>query len=271
MTKRIISNLQLLFFVNGFLLASLIYLRKEDLYERDLFIAIVNKIKSELKTNDKDTFLIKSLNMTYYLQERRQEVFSLNPIYGTDNNDILHSATEDLMAVKGSCGSYSMVLARILKSNACEVRIGQMKVDGKFGGHIIVETKIKDRWIVVDPMFNVFFINPEGHLASFKEVNQNWAFYSKQLPANYPASFRYEGIRYTNWNKIPVIMPIVKKLLDITMGKESADNFSIRPKIIRIHHFLFVIGLWIYFPLTALTFWLYWKRRKNNLNYLPSF
>ena len=238
-------------------MASLIYLRKEDLYESDLFTAIVHNIKADIKTENKDTFIIKSLGMTYKLQHERQNIFGTQNISNTDNSDFLHSATEDLMAAKGACGSYALVMARILKANACEVRIGQMKVNGQYGGHIIVETKVKDKWIVVDPMFNVFFVKPDGHLASFIEVNQNWAYYSKQLPPDYPTSYRYEGIRYTNWDKFPVIAPMAKKLLNFAIGKESADTFSIRPNIIRMHHFLYIITLWFYLPLTIVTIWIF--------------
>ena len=263
MFRRIFTNLYLLFFMNGFMLAGLIYLRHEDMYERDLFTAIASKIKADLKTEDKDTFLIKSLQMAYNLQHNRQSIFGeAQSITGTDNNSILHSATEDLMAAKGACGSYSIVLARILKANACEVRIGQMKVNGIFGGHIVVETKIKNRWIIVDPSFNLYFKRPDGQLASFSDVSKNWDYYKQQVPPDYVADYKYEDIRYANWTKIPIIMPAIKKVLDITMGKDAADHFSIRPKIIRMHHFLFIICLWIYIPLCILMGWLLLKRRR---------
>ena len=262
MARKIIVNLYFLVFLNGFLFAGLIYLRQEDLYERDLFSAIVTKIKSDLKTNNKDTFLLRSLAMAYELQHNRQNIFGEQNIVGTDNNSILHSATEDLMAAKGSCGSYSLVLARILKSNACEVRIGQMKVNNIYGGHIVVETKINNRWIVVDPMYNVYFKNPDGSLASFKEVNQNWPYFSKQLPPGYPSSYKFEDIRYTNWDKIPILSTLTKKTINIVIGKEAADTFSLRPKIIRAHHFLFIGLTWVYGLLTLLIIWKFWKRRK---------
>ena len=136
-----------------------------------------------------------------------------------------------------------------------------MKVNGLFGGHIIVETKIKDRWIIVDPSFNVYFVRPDGNLASFEDVHTNWNYYKQQVPSDYIADYKYDDIRYTNWNKVPVIMPIAKKVLDLTLGKYTADHFSLRPKLIRIHHFLFIISLWIYIPLCISMSWFLIKRK----------
>ncbi len=261
MTKRIFGNISILLFINGFLLATLFYLHKEDVYEKDLFSAIVNKIKQELKTDNKDTFLIRSLAMTYELQRSRQSVFGDN-FEDAKENSFFHSATTDLMTAYGACGSYSIVLARILKANNCKVKIGQMLVRGKFGGHIIVETEIYGKWVIIDPMFNLSFKRPDGKLADFKEVNKNWPYYSLQVPADYVQDYKYDGIRYANWTKIPVVLPTIKKILDFTLGKEKADAISIRPYFLRINHILFVLLLWFYIPLTAFTIWLYVKRKR---------
>jgi len=262
MIKKIGTNLYLLAFLNGLILANLYYFRTEDLYERDLFTAIVQNVKLSLRTENKDTFLVHAVRMTHELLHERQDIFQNAQIATITDGNYFQSVRKDLMAAKGSCGSNAKVLARILKANACEVRIGQMTVNNSFGAHIVVETKINNNWAIVDPLYNVYFRNPNGSLASFKDVQKNWAYFKNQTPPNYDSAYKYEGIRYTNWNKIPVILPFVKKVLDVTMGKEKADEISIRPKVLRIHHILFIIGTAFYILLTSFTFWLIYQKRK---------
>ena len=61
--------------------------------------------------------------------------------------DVLAACTSmDLMTAKGACGSFSMVLARILQGYQFPVRIAQMKSDGCFGSHIVVEV-LTESWL----------------------------------------------------------------------------------------------------------------------------
>ncbi len=256
--KRIFTNLYFLFFLNGFVVASLLFFLKEDIYEKELFSSIAQKIRNDLGNENKDSFLLRSLHMAYELQVSRQPIFGAQPI--DRESDFFHSATTDLMTAYGACGSYSIVLARILKANNCNVRIGQMKVNGKFGGHMVVETEINNKWIIVDPTFNVVFIKPDGGLANYKDVHNNWAFYKKQVPANYDTTYKYDGMRYANWDKVPIVLPTFKKLLDLTIGKEKADTLSLRPYLLRAYHILFMFGTFLYIILTVSTLWLIKKR-----------
>ena len=260
--KKVFTNLYFLFFLNGFILASLLHVLNEDIYEKKLFNSIAKKIRTELGNENKDSFLLRSLHMTYQLQVDRQPVFG--DMLESNKTEFIHSATTDLMTAYGACGSYSIVLARILKANNCKVRIGQMKVNGKFGGHIVVETEINNKWIIVDPMFNIAFIKPDGRFADFKEVHNNWVFYKKQVPANYDTTYKYEGIRYTNWDKIPIVLPAFKKLLDLTIGQEKTDKLSLRPYLLRAYHILFVFGCFLYGILSISTLWLIRKRKYYN-------
>lgn len=262
MIKKITTNIYLLLFLNGLFISTLYFFRAEDLYERDLFNAIVYNIKDSLKTENKDSFLVHSVKMTHELLHERQSIFQNAQIATVTTNNYFQSVRKDLMVANGACGSNAKVLARILKANGCKVRIGQMMANNRFGAHIVVETKINNKWIVVDPLYNLYFKNPNGSLASFKDVQKNWVYFKNQTPPNYDSAYRYEGIRYTNWNKIPVILPFIKKVLDRTIGKEKADEISLRPTILRIHHILFVTGSVLYILLTSFTFWLIYQKRK---------
>jgi hypothetical protein len=234
--KSIPQNLYFLFLLNGLLAATFFFFGTESKYESQLFMAISRKIKDSLPPNyTRQAYVIKANQTTYFLEERRYSVFGTKQIEGIKAN-LFHPSTVDLMTGNGACASYAAVLSRILKANAMEVRIGQMKVNGVYGGHMFVETKTESGWVVLDPMFNLAFKKTDGSLASFKDLQQNWDTYKQQVPPNYSPEYSYRDVRYTNWNKIPVLTPAIKSVLNFFIGKEKADLISIRPYLLRIYN-----------------------------------
>ena len=250
--KKSRAILYLLFFMNGVVLASGFYFVIESRYETELFEAIAQKIKSDLPPRyTENEFAIKALQVSNYLQERRYLVFGDQEINGIKAT-IFHPSTVDLMTNNGACGSYVTVLSRILKANNINVRIGQMQVNGRDAGHMIVEAYVNNRWIVLDPTYSLYFVNQNGLPATFNEIKNNWNTYKSQTPPDYNQTFSFEGIRYTNWKKFPPFTTAVKSILDLTMGKEKSDTISIRPYLLRNYHklswltFLFEIVLILY-------------------------
>ncbi|MBK8086635.1 MAG: hypothetical protein IPK31_00840 [Chitinophagaceae bacterium] len=234
--KYIYRNLNFLFLLDGLLVATIFFFASESKYESQLFVAISNNIKDSLPANySKEAFALKATETTFDLEENRYVVFGERKIEGLKAN-YFHPTTVDLMTGNGACASYAAVLARILKADGMKVRIGQMKVNGLYGGHMFVETKTESGWVVLDPMFNQSFKKPDGSLAGFKDLQQNWDFYKTQVPGNYKPEYSYSGVRYANWNKIPVITPAIKSILNFFIGKEKADLISVRPYLLRIYN-----------------------------------
>jgi hypothetical protein len=261
--KKFLNNRYLLLFLNGILLTSSLYFLTESRYEKELFIAITRKIKEELPAQHNDyAFVQKALQTTSSLQDNRFRVFGNQQLEGIKAN-IFHPTTIDLMTNNGACGSYVTVLSRILKSNNIHVRIGQMKVNGNFGGHMIVEARVDGKWVVLDPTYSLYFTNADGSWASFKQLQSNWNYYKSQVPANYNMDYSFEDIRYTNWNKIPAITPAIKSILNVLLGKETADTISIRPYLLRNYHLLAWASFiaWLVVSLQLLK--IYKQRRSN--------
>ena len=249
--KSFFKNLYFLCFLNGVLLTSLFYFFTESKYETELFKIIAGKIKTQLTENySKTDFALKAMHTSYELQEKRYLMFGNQQLEGVKAN-FFHPSTVDLMTGNGACGSYSTVLARILKSNDMPVKIGQMKVKGVYGVHMFIETKTENGWIVLDPMFDLAFKKPDGTIAGFNDLNTNWGYYKQQLPNDYNTAYSYEGVRYTNWDKIPGITTSIKSMLNIVLGKEKADLISIRPYLLRIYNKL----AWITFFIWAFIFY----------------
>ena len=89
----------------------------------------------------------------------------------------------------------------------------------------------------------VTFNRPDGTLASFADVHGNWSWYARQVPDDYGLSYKDEDVRYTNWTKIPVIMPAMKKALSLVLGAERVDSFSLRTHFMNTYMVCFNIIL----------------------------
>jgi hypothetical protein len=253
MIRRIFGNLYFLTFLNGFLLASLIYFKMEASYEKELFHAIHTDIGNKISPNDsQDSVVAKAMHVCHNLMNIRGDVFKGSDFQGLKSG-MIDPTSFDLMTASGACGSYSMVLARVLQGYKFDVRIAQMKSKGSFAAHNIVEAKTAHGWVVLDPLFDTYFINPLRQLASFSEVKNNWNYYKSQLPPAYDMNYRYEDVRYSNWSKIPVLLPSVKKILDLTVGKEKADAISLRTYFLRKYNLCFNLFLIIFIVVFSFT------------------
>ncbi|MGN6492504.1 MAG: hypothetical protein ACTHLE_10955 [Agriterribacter sp.] len=243
---RSLNKFYFFFFISGFLTGLIFYFYSEDKYEQDLFRVLSTNAKKLAESNNIDTdsnaILISSLNLVHELVSSSRVAFQDKKI-NSFKSDIVNPLTVDLMTGQGACGSYSLVMARLLDELKLETRIIQMKVGNLYGGHIILEAKNGGRWVVFDPLYNLYFKRPDGTLASFEDVSKDWASYKTQVPAGYDQNYRYEGKQYTNWNKIPVLMPALKKMLDWTIGKENADTLSLRILVLRKFRLLFLAAL----------------------------
>jgi hypothetical protein len=244
MIRRIFGNLYFLTFLNGFLLASLFYFKMEANYESDLFQAIRYNITSKIDPSEsQDSLVVKVMHACNKLLVNREPFFDGKQFDGFNSDYLLAPASFDLMTAKGACGSFSMVLARVLQGYHYPVRIAQMKANGVYAAHNVVEVKTRHGWAVLDPYFDVYFVNPEHNLASFEEVKNNWEYYVSQLPVGYDMKYRYEDVRYSNWTKIPIILPSVKKILDLAIGKKEADSISLRTHFLRKYNIVFSVLL----------------------------
>jgi hypothetical protein len=251
--KKPFGNLYFLMFLNGFLLASLFYFKMEAAYENGLFLSIKTSIDNRVDANDtQDSIVVKAMDACHTLMADRASTFKNWGTLGPQVN-FFHPASVDLMTAGGACGSYSEVLARILQTYDYPIRIAQMKANGTFAAHNIVEVKTDKGWAVLDPTFNAYFVRPDSRLASFQDVKNNWDFYAKQVPAGYDLAYRYEDVRYSNWSKVPVIFPAIKGTLNLMIGKEKADTISIRTYLLKIYTIYFYLALFLYIPVLLFT------------------
>jgi hypothetical protein len=250
----ITKNPGVIFFLNGIFFASFFFLFINSQYENELYEKIAKKVKTESikKGLTQQQTVVAAMNMTYSLQHNRLLVFD-NEKYFSFKSKYMRSSDLDLMDAIGACGSHAMVLARLLKNMGFIVRVGQMKVKGIYGGHIIMEVMVNGKWIVLDPTFNVCFKETDTSYASAIDVKRNWAKYQQQLPVEYVGDYRYEDIRYTNWDKIPIAGNMAKNILIIWKGKNWTQNFSLRSYILNMYNLYMLFLFILYIPILVFT------------------
>ena len=212
--KLLIVPTKTFYFFTGLLVASAFYFYTEDSYEVEIFTALKKYTLSNIKPNDQsnlDSIVINATLTTHILEKSRESLFLF-----LDNKSMkskyLQPITYDLMTGQGACGSNSYVLGRLLKEFKISTRFAQMIVNGKPGGHIVIEANINNKWVVLDAYFNQVFKDSLGKLATFKMIGDNWDFFKNQLQPNYNINYKYEGVQYSNWNKVPILLPFIKKL-----------------------------------------------------------
>ena len=262
--KRYANNSYVLLFCNGFLLSLLALVYLQVNYEEQLFKSLAAHVteSNNKQTLTQDSLVIRSLHVTHELEKSRSILFGKRPINNL-NARYVQPLTYDLMTGQQACGGFSYVLGRLLQEMDMDIRFAQMKVNGMYGGHILVETKMNHGWVVLDPMFDLFFTRPDGKMASFADVQGDWPYYSKQVPDGYKPEYNYAAVRYTNWDKIPVVMPAVKNVLYWSVGREATEGYSIRNLFLRKFDVLFYSLLVLYIMLFTITARRYYLSRKK--------
>lgn len=151
----------------------------------------------------------------------------------------------DLLTGAGACGSYTAVLGRVFDRAGIPIRIAQMSCvrdSGEVvqGCHMLIEAHVEGKWSVFDAMYNLTFRTPEGLLAGFEDVSQNWKYYRNQTSEDYPQDwFTYHEVRYTNWDKVPVLMPAIREVLGWGLG-EKIETLSVRAHVLDKFYILFL-------------------------------
>jgi hypothetical protein len=234
-----------LVFIIGFLVSSLLYFYIEDSYEKKIFESLSSYIKDKTAAtrNREQALLLNCLHLTNFLCKDRASVFSKE--VSSFKSSFIRPVTYDLQTANGACGSNSYILSRLLNELNITNRIAQMNVGGLYSGHIVVEAKTSKGWVVLDASYDLYFKKADGQLASFKDVQRNWSYYHTQVPSDYNHHYTYEGVRYTNWEKIPVVMPALKGILMLVVGKEATNGFSLRTILLRKFHLLFQLTAFI--------------------------
>lgn len=255
-SKAWIASLGLAF-THGAVLMAIFVLSMLSDFEDQLYDNLLVSVTTPDMTQQEMALSV--LHATHQLLEPRSQQFQLAS-YDSVVDRMLRSSDTQLIDAKGNCGSYTHVLARLLQRAGIVVRIAQMKCGDVWGCHILLEAKIDGRFVSLDALYDLAFIKSNGQLASFSEVSQNWEHYQKQAPDDYKNLYAYEDVRYTNWNKIPILMPMAKQVLGVFLG-EKIETVSVRSLVLNVYKTYMVALLVLYVLLFGFTAYLIMKRQ----------
>lgn len=246
-------------FVHGAVLMAALLMLLMSNYEDELYDRLLDRfIEPEMSQQE---VALSLLHGTHKLLKPRENMFSRGG-YHNIRDKFLRSSDIQLIDAQGACGSYSHVLGRLLQRAGFEVRLAQMKCGALWGCHILLEARIEGRFVSLDPLYDLAFVRPDGSLASFNEIGRNWLSYKSQVPESYPKLFAYEDVRYTNWGKIPFLLPSVKKVLTVFRA-DSIETLSIRSWVLNVYKtylFALLVG---YGALLIVSYYVVFIRNKS--------
>lgn len=252
-------TIPILAFVHGALLMMTLVMFIMSSYEDELYDQIALKLTQPEMSQQEAALSI--LQGAHNLLKPRQMLFAGDSYINLRDN-LFRSADVQLIDAKGNCGSYAHVLGRLLQRAGFEVRLAQMKCGDQWGCHILLEARVDGRFVSLDALYNLAFFRPDGALASYEEVSQNWSVYKAQTPDDYNNWFRYEDVRYTNWTKIPYLMPAGKKILKVFIG-DRIETLSIRSWVLNVYTTYMAILMLGYALLLIFSFYVVVARKKR--------
>ena len=252
------------FYFNVIVISAIFYLAVEFQHENNTYYNIINSAERYV-SNNSDTSKIQSVVLHVYEMMRDRHKIFRNKEQLSWKQRFFKSVDADLMYGAGSCGGYSKVLTRSLELTGYPVRIGQLKVQGKYGGHILMEVFSKEfnQWILVDPLFGVMVKDNLGNPLSYTEAEAQWEAIKNIFPLKYQIAYRYQGIRYTNWDKYGWASRLAKSLLTPVIGADKIDHFSIRPLLLSTYKVYLELMMSLFFIYHIFNYYCYRKRCKQ--------
>lgn len=244
-----------------FLFVLLIYILIEWQHENNLYRNIGHAARIHAANTDDTSVVKEAMTSINDIMQSRHDLFRDQEKHSWKQT-VFQSADIDLMYGSGACGGYSKVLARTLQLQGLDVRIGQLKtLKFGYGGHIIIEyySETLNKWVFVDPLFRLVVRQKNGDWAGVKEVAKHYDRYQTQMPAEFNARYKFNNVRYTNWDKWGGIAKPYYALAKLFKGKRYADTICLRMYDLSTFPVLFWSVEIVYLVLLGIGYWR-WKR-----------
>jgi len=134
---------------------------------------------------------------------------------------------------RGGCGSHVRVVVTMLQAAGMQARpLIVLSPAGK-NIHTVVEGWVDGRWVVGDPLYGIAFRDRAGQLATVKELVADRPLFMKQVsgaPGYDKELYDYDQVTLFNWNKIPVLLPAVRRVLVLLLGEARVQDI-VRPSL----------------------------------------
>ena len=173
------------------------------------------------RNNQEEAGALALMNSVHHMMRNREDVVHTASL--GNPSSFFRWISEDLNDPGGACGGYSNVLGRLLMELGYDVRKIGLEKGKQLSIHQVIEVKLNDRWVVLDPWFNLLFRRPDDSLAGAVDLARNWKYYSQQTPDQYSPNYDYQAYHYTNWKRMGVVGKILRRIID---SEEPGQEFS---------------------------------------------
>jgi hypothetical protein len=244
------SRLYVLSALNAAFVVAIALFGIDSSYEEHVFHRIV--VNSTTPSMNDEARAVALLHATSQLVGKRSDLLAPVGDEGRTLRERIFGSAVDELQGSNACGSYAIVLAKLLQTADIPTRIGQMSCGPQQGCHILTEARLNDKWVPLDASYDLFFRSADGGLADAAEIRQRWSEYGRLTPPGYRAEYKYDAMRYTNWTKIPVLMPALHWSLIHVFGV-GADDISLRTLVLNRYRAAIYLLFVLYVPVILIT------------------
>ncbi len=174
---------------------------------------------------------------------------------------ILKAPPADAAQIGGQCGNLTRLFTTAARLAGMEARRAHLyEIKGidrprpEAYVHAIVEVKVEDRWIIVDPIYGVVYRDATGRLAESSDLAADPELVRNQVtnrprPTDYmhfpPAPYDFDLYHFAELRRIRwTILPggeAIRGFIAKVVGEEAANEIAYPPSFERPHQFLAVI------------------------------
>jgi len=137
--------------------------------------------------------------------------------------------TLNLQRLLAVCGTATNAFVNVAQSSGIPTRRLLLLDPSGSSKHVVAETLIGDRWVIVDPSFRALFRLPDGRLVTRTEMKDPAIFRAAtQSIPNYPAVYSYESTVHVRLRRIPWIGRYLRRIFNfIWPSWEEAINWTL--------------------------------------------
>ena len=186
---------------------------------------------------------VRLMNSVHILLRQRGEIFSGRnyPL----RERMYTSGSDHLFSGQGACGSFSWALTELLHVSGVNARLTKLKCKTGEICHSVVEAEVGGKWILLDPVQNLFYLNPQGEPASIREIAADqaspfWASKPTTTLDFKELQLTPGDIVYTNWRKIPFFGVAIERLIKAMPEGHALKTLSLRSYFLNTHAFVSV-------------------------------
>jgi hypothetical protein len=197
----------------------------------DSFVA--HTLHPGMSDRDKALALLHATSKIFH--DRRDDLVTVESPINTFKTRWFRSGDTQLLLADEACGGAAAILVEASHRAGLEARLCQMR-DSGVTRHVVAELFIEGKWVVADPSFDQFFLNRDGSLAGFEEIGAHWDYFKTIVAPDYEShGYTFKGVRRTDWNKIPILLPALKQILRLFIGSHAVAAISLRSMFLNLY------------------------------------